>query len=99
MGSIKNTPRSQSLFTTDAGDNAAKQLSDIEDLITKGVDLVQLSDHAPWTQVFLESRKLCKRVFLLIISNRSTNSDQFISQQSTSNTNGTQPRPMAGRSD
>jgi ribose transport system substrate-binding protein len=76
-------PEISELYTTDAGDNSAKQLSDIEDLLTKGVDLLIVRPCTLDTGV-PAIEKAMKAGIPVVISNRSTSTDQFISQQSTS---------------
>jgi ribose transport system substrate-binding protein len=76
-------PEISQLYTTDAGDNSAKQLSDIEDLITKGVDLLIVRPCTLDTGV-PAIEKAMKAGIPVVISNRSTSTDQYLSQQSTS---------------
>jgi ABC-type sugar transport system substrate-binding protein len=76
-------PEIAEFYTTDAGDNGAKQLSDIEDLIAKGIDVLivrpcTLDAGVPGIEKAMDAG------IPVIISNRSTGSDKYVSQQTTS---------------
>lgn len=79
----KKHPEIAQMYTTDAGDSSAKQLSDIEDIITKGVDLLIVRPCTLDTGV-PAIEKAMKAGIPVVISNRSTSTDQFVSQQNSS---------------
>ena len=69
-------------YTTDAGDSAAKQLSDVEDLIAKGVDALIIRPCTLDAAVPGIEKAMSKNI-PVIVSNRSTKTTQYVTQNTT----------------
>ncbi|MBI9048786.1 MAG: substrate-binding domain-containing protein [Anaerolineaceae bacterium] len=75
-------PEIEELNITDAGDSPEKQLSDIEDLIAKGVDILIIRPCTADAGV-PAMEKAQEMGIPVLISNRGSNFDGFVSQQAT----------------
>ena len=69
-------------YTTDAGDSAAKQLSDVEDLIAKGIDALIIRPCTLDAAVPGIEKAMSKNI-PVIVSNRSTKTTQYVTQNTT----------------
>jgi ribose transport system substrate-binding protein len=69
-------------ITTDAGDSAAKQLSDVEDLIARGVDALIIRPCTLDAAVPGIEKAMGKNI-PVIVSNRSTRTTQYVTQNTT----------------
>jgi ribose transport system substrate-binding protein len=78
----KHPQQISNLFTTDAGDSAAKQLSDVEDLIAKGVDALIIRPCTLDAAVPGIEKAMSKNI-PVIVSNRSTKAASYVTQNTT----------------
>ena len=78
----KHPQQISQFYTTDAGDSAAKQLSDVEDLIAKGVDALIIRPCTLDAAVPGIEKAMSKNI-PVIVSNRSTKAAAYVTQNTT----------------
>ena len=76
-GLIKN------FYETNANDDATKQIADIEDLVTKGIDLLIVSP-ASEEALTAEVEKVMKKGIPVVMSDRTINSKNYVTFVSVS---------------
>jgi len=79
---VSKHPEISQFYTTDAGDSAAKQLSDVEDLIAKGVDALIIRPCTLDTAVPGIEKAMSMNI-PVIVSNRGTKAATYLSQNTT----------------
>lgn len=78
----KHSQQISQFYTTDAGDSAAKQLSDVEDLIAKGIDALIIRPCTLDAAVPAIEKAMSKNI-PVIVSNRDTKATQYVTQNTT----------------